>query len=128
MNRVKLPDTRRSITTKREVCGFDMYVVVGFYPTRGDDLPGWTPDRAGQPAEVFCVLGKQGTEVSGVMDGLAVSVSMGLQHGVPWSVIRDKFLHSRFGRSDERNTSLLDGFAKAVDACLAELPLPEVQS
>ncbi len=37
----------------------------------------------GTPGEVFMKIAKQGSTLAGVMDALAVSVSYGLQYGVP---------------------------------------------
>jgi ribonucleoside-diphosphate reductase alpha chain len=41
-------------------------------------------------------MSKEGSTLSGVMDGLALTVSIGLQYGVPLKVYVDKLLNTRF--------------------------------
>jgi ribonucleoside-diphosphate reductase alpha chain len=81
--RRKLPDERSAVTHKFNVAGHEGYVTVGLY----DD---------GAPGELFIVMAKEGSVVSGLMDGFATSVSMALQYGVPLKVLCDKFTHTRF--------------------------------
>ncbi len=81
--RNKLPDERSAVTHKFNVAGHEGYVTVGLY----DD---------GKPGELFIVMAKEGSVVSGLMDGFATSVSMALQYGVPLKVLCDKFTHTRF--------------------------------
>lgn len=81
--RLRLPDERQAITHKFSVAGHDGYLTVGMY----DD---------GTPGEIFVVMAKQGSVVSGLMDTVATSISMALQYGVPLKVLVDKFSHSRF--------------------------------
>lgn len=81
-----------------------MYVTVNFF----DDH---------QPGEVFVQLGKHGSELSGMIDALAVTISISLRYGVPWSVLSDKYRHTRFGQPEAEGgySSILDGIAKAID-------------
>jgi ribonucleoside-diphosphate reductase alpha chain len=81
--RRRLPDERKSITHKFSVAGHDGYVTVGMY----DD---------GSPGEIFIVMAKAGSTLSGVMDSFATAVSLGLQHGVPLELYVSKFAHVRF--------------------------------
>ncbi len=82
-HRRKLPDERKALTHKFNVGGHEGYVTVGMY----DD---------GTLGELFIVMAKEGSVVSGLMDGFATSVSMALQYGVPLQVLCDKFTHTRF--------------------------------
>lgn len=41
-------------------------------------------------------MAKEGSTLSGVMDGLALSLSIGLQYGVPLKVLVDKLINMRF--------------------------------
>src|SRR5437868_13356985 len=41
-------------------------------------------------------MSKEGSTLSGVMDGLALTISLGLQYGVPLKVFVDKLLNTRF--------------------------------
>jgi ribonucleoside-diphosphate reductase alpha chain len=50
----------------------------------------------GSPGEIFIKMSKEGSTLSGVMDTLALSLSMNLQYGVPLEVLCDKLVHSRF--------------------------------
>ena len=71
------------MTHKFSVGGHEGYITVGMY----DD---------GRPGEVFIKMAKEGSTLSGVMDGLALTISLGLQYGVPLKVFVDKLLNTRF--------------------------------
>ena len=81
--RRRLPDERRSITHKFSIGGHEGYITVGLYE---DDTPG----------EIFIVMAKEGSVVSGLVDSFATSISIALQYGVPLKVLVDKFSHVRF--------------------------------
>jgi ribonucleoside-diphosphate reductase alpha chain len=81
--RRKLPDERKAITHKFSIGGHEGYVTAGLY-------------EDGQPGELFIVMAKEGSVVSGLMDSFATSVSLALQYGVPLRVLVDKFSHTRF--------------------------------
>ncbi len=68
--RRELPKVRNSKTFSFTVAGSHGYLTVGQY----DD---------GMPGELFMRLAKQGSTLAGFMDALAISVSHGLQLGVP---------------------------------------------
>lgn len=114
LHRRRLPDTRRSITHKGTVCGKELYITVGFY-----DSAGSTPADAITPGEVFIKIAKHGSDLAGVVDALATTISMALQYGVPWPVMREKYRHTRFGTADARFTSLVDGIAVLIDEAIA---------
>jgi ribonucleoside-diphosphate reductase alpha chain len=81
--RRRLPDERRSITHKFSIGGHEGYLTVGMY-------------EDGTPGELFIVMAKEGSVVSGLMDSFATSVSLALQYGVPLKVLVDKLSHTRF--------------------------------
>ncbi len=81
--REKLPTERASITHKFSVGGHEGYITVGMYEDR-------------RPGEVFIKMSKEGSTLSGVMDGLALTLSIGLQYGVPLKALVDKLLNTRF--------------------------------
>ncbi len=81
--RRKLPDERRSITHKFDIQGHEGYITVGTYPD-------------GRPGEIFLVMSKEGSTISGLMDAFATSISLALQYGVPLEVLVKKFAHTRF--------------------------------
>src|SRR5262249_12167821 len=53
--RRRLPDERRAITHKFSIAGHDGYLTVGMY-------------EDGKPGEIFLVMAKEGSAVSGLMD------------------------------------------------------------
>ncbi len=81
--RRKLPDERMSITHKFSVAGHEGYLHVGMY-------------EDGSPGEIFIKMNKEGSTLSGVMDTLALSLSLNLQYGVPLELICGKLAHTRF--------------------------------
>jgi ribonucleoside-diphosphate reductase alpha chain len=50
----------------------------------------------GTPGEIFVVIAKEGSVVSGLMDCFATAISLTLQYGVPLKVLVNKFAHTRF--------------------------------
>lgn len=81
--RRKLPQERLSLTHKFDISGHEVYVHVGMY-------------EDGNPGEIFIQMGKEGSTLSGIMDTLALSLSMNLQYGVPVAVLAEKLTHLRF--------------------------------
>ena len=81
--RRKLPDERKSITHKFSIGGHEGYIIVGMY-------------KEGAPGEIFIKMAKEGSTLSGFMDGLALSISIGLQYGVPLKALVDKLTNTRF--------------------------------
>jgi ribonucleoside-diphosphate reductase alpha chain len=81
--RRKLLDERRAITHKFDIQGHEGYITVGIY-------------EDGTPGEIFLVMSKEGSTISGLMDAFATSISLALQYGVPLEVLVKKFAHTRF--------------------------------
>jgi ribonucleoside-diphosphate reductase alpha chain len=91
-----------SETVSFTVGGAEGYLTAGSYP---DDGLG----------EIFVKLGKQGSTLSGVMDAFSMSISVGLQYGIPLEFYVSKFSNLRFepaGMTDDPDvriaTSVLD--------------------
>ena len=78
-----LPDERLAMTKKFSIAGHKGYVTVGMY-------------EDGTPGELFIVMSKEGSTISGLMDGFATAISLALQYGVPLEVLVNKFSHMRF--------------------------------
>jgi ribonucleotide reductase alpha subunit len=100
--RERLPKRRKSSTFSFRVADCEGYVTVGEY----DD---------GRPGEVFIKVSKQGSTLAGIMDAFSISVSLGLQHGVPLATYVRKYSNMRFepaGITDDAElriaTSLID--------------------
>ena len=69
----------------------------------------------GRPGELFLKVAKQGSTLAGIMDAFAISVSHGLQYGVPLEAFVEMFTNMRFepaGMTDDPDirfaTSLVD--------------------
>jgi ribonucleoside-diphosphate reductase alpha chain len=98
--RRKLPDERQAITHKFDISGHEGYITVGLY-------------EDGMPGEVFLVMAKEGSTISGFADAFAQSISYALQYGVPLQDLVDKFSHVRFEPSGmTRNPDVR--FAKSI--------------
>ncbi|GAY11910.1 vitamin B12-dependent ribonucleotide reductase [Pseudonocardia sp. N23] len=100
--RRRLPKKRPSETVSFTVAGAEGYLTAGSYP---DDGLG----------EIFVKLGKQGSTLAGVMDAFSMSISVGLQYGIPLEFYVSKFSNLRFepaGMTDDPDiriaTSVLD--------------------
>src|SRR5437773_7567384 len=76
--RRKLPDERQAITHKFDIAGHEGYITVGLFEN-------------GQPGEIFLVMAKEGSTISGFADAFAQAISYALQYGVPLQALVDKF-------------------------------------
>jgi ribonucleoside-diphosphate reductase alpha chain len=100
--RKRLPKKRPSQTVSFTVGGAEGYLHAGSYPDNG-------------LGEIFVKLGKQGSTLAGVMDAFSMSISVGLQYGIPLEFYVSKFQNLRFepaGMTDDPDvriaTSVLD--------------------
>jgi ribonucleoside-diphosphate reductase alpha chain len=100
--REKLPRSRTSKTFDFRVADCKGFVTVGEF-------------EDGRPGEIFLRVSKQGSTLAGIMDAFAVSVSYGLQYGVPLRVYVETFTNTRFepaGMTDDPDlriaSSILD--------------------
>lgn len=100
--RYRLPDERPAITHKFSINGHEGYITVGLY----DD---------GQLGEIFIVMAKEGSVISGLMDAFATSISIGLQYGVPLRTLVKKFTHCRFEPSGFTNNPQIKIAKSVVD-------------
>jgi ribonucleoside-diphosphate reductase alpha chain len=81
--RRRLPRTRTSKTFEFRVADCKGFVTVGEY-------------EDGQPGEIFVRVSKQGSTMAGIMDAFAISVSHGLQYGVPLRSFVEAYTGMRF--------------------------------
>ena len=100
--REKLPRTRTSKTFEFRVADCKGFVTVGEY-------------EDGRPGEIFVRVSKQGSTLAGIMDAFAISLSHGLQYGVPLRAFVEAFTGMRFepaGMTDDPDiriaSSLMD--------------------
>jgi ribonucleoside-diphosphate reductase alpha chain len=108
--RTRLPRRRRSNTFAFRVADCEGYVTVGEY-------------EDGRPGEVFMKVSKQGSTLSGVMDAFSISVSLGLQHGVPLSTFVRKYTNMRFEPAGITDDSELRLASSLVDYIFRRLAL-----
>ena len=85
-----MPIERMEIGRKFQVGEYEGYIHVGLFPD-------------GTPGDVFVDIAKEGTTLAGLMNALMISVSLGLQYGVPLDVYVSKFSHMRFEPSGLTN-------------------------
>ena len=104
-----LPPTHDSVTHKFSVNGHEGYLTVGLF----DD---------GQPGEIFIKMSKEGSTLSGLIQGFCRAFSLAIQYGLPLSDAVERFRNMRFdpmGQTANSNipqaTSILDYVAQYLD-------------
>ena len=101
--RRRLPDRRKGYIQKAAVGGHKVYIHTGEY-------------EDGELGEVFIDMHKEGAAFRSLMNNFAISISIGLQYGVPLEEFVDAFVFTRFepagpvtGNDQVRSaTSILD--------------------
>ena len=127
--RVRLPKRRGGFTQEARVSGHKIFLRTGEY-------------EDGSIGEIFIDMHKEGASFRSLMNCFAISVSMGLQHGVPLDSYIDQFTFTRFepggiveGHPNIKfSTSMIDyvfrvlavEYQKRYD--LAQVPPKEVQT
>jgi ribonucleoside-diphosphate reductase alpha chain len=109
-SRVRLPQQRKALTTSFNVGGAEGYLTAGSFAD-------------GQLGEVFLKMSKQGSTLAGVMDAFAISVSIGLQYGVPLETFIEKFTNSRFEPSGLTNDKEIRMASSVMDYVFRRLAL-----
>ena len=104
-----LPVTRRSVTHKFSVGGFEGYLTIGLFE---DNVPG----------EIFIKMSKEGSTLSGLIQGFCRAFSLALQYGLPVPAAVDRFRGMRFEPSGPTSnpdipeaTSILDYVARYIE-------------
>ena len=100
--RRRLPDDRVEVGRKFRVGEYEGYIHVGLF----DD---------GTPGDIFVDIAKEGTTLAGLMNSFMISVSLGLQYGVPLEVYVSKFSHMRFEPSGLTNDPDIRAAKSLVD-------------
>ncbi len=83
IHRRVLPETRQSVTHKFQIMGHEGYLTMGLF----DD---------GQPGEIFIKMAKEGSTLSGLVQGFCRAFSLALQYGLPLSEPVRRFKGMRF--------------------------------
>ncbi len=81
--RRRLPDRRTGYTQKAKINGQSVYIRTGEYEN-------------GQLGEIFIDMHREGAAFRSLLNCFAISISLGLQHGVPLEEFIDAFVFTRF--------------------------------
>jgi ribonucleoside-diphosphate reductase alpha chain len=115
--RERMPRKRNSNTFDFRVADCKGFVHVGEY-------------EDGRPGELFIKVSKQGSTLAGIMDAFAISISHGLQYGVPLKAFVEAFTNMRFepaGMTDDPDLRFASSLVDYIFRRLAMdyLPLDE---
>jgi ribonucleoside-diphosphate reductase alpha chain len=100
--RRRVPEDRTEIGRKFRVGDYEGYIHVGLF-------------EDGTPGDIFVDIAKEGTTLAGLMNSFMISVSLGLQYGVPLEVYVSKFSHMRFEPSGMTNDPDIRAAKSIVD-------------
>ena len=81
--RQSLPPVRQSITHKFQIMGHEGYLTIGLF-------------EDGQPGEIFIKMAKEGSTLSGLVQGFCRAFSLALQYGLPLPEAVQRFKGMRF--------------------------------
>lgn len=82
-SRSHLPQTRRSLTHKFHIMGHEGYLTIGLF-------------ESGRPGEIFLKMAKEGSTLSGLLQGYCRAFSLAIQYGLPLGEAVDRFKGMRF--------------------------------
>jgi len=108
--RRKLPRVRNSKTYKFTIADLKGYFTVGEY-------------EDGTPGELFVSVSKQGSTLSGLMDSFAITMSHGLQYGVPLKSYVKTLRGTSFAPSGITNDSEIRTASSITDYIIRRLAL-----
>ena len=104
-----LPTTRRSITHKFAIAGHEGYLTIGLF-------------EDGSPGEIFIKVSKEGSTLSGLIQGFCRAFSLALQYGLSIQDAVDRFRGMRFDPMGPTNnpdipeaSSILDYVARYLE-------------
>ena len=104
-----LPSTRDSLTHKFAVGGHEGYLTIGLH-------------EDGTPGEIFIKMSKEGSTLSGLIQGFCRAFSIALQYGLPLQEAVDRFRGMRFDPMGPTNnpdipeaSSILDYVARYLE-------------
>ena len=109
VSRRTLPVTRQSMTHKFAIGGHEGYLTVGLF-------------EDGQPGEIFIKMSKEGSTLSGLIQGFCRAFSLCLQYGLALNDAVDRFRGMRFEPMGPTNnpqipetSSILDYVARYLE-------------
>ncbi len=104
-----LPTTRKSVTHKFAVAGHEGYLTLGLF-------------EDGAPGEIFIKMSKEGSTLSGLIQGFCRAFSLALQYGLTVEDACDRFRGMRFDPMGSTNnpdipeaSSILDYVARYLE-------------
>ncbi len=107
--RKTLPPTHTSVTHKFSVNGHEGYLTVGLF-------------EDGMPGEIFIKMSKEGSTLSGLIQGFCRAFSLAIQYGLPLADAVERFRNMRFDPMGQTSnpkipqaTSILDYVAQYLD-------------
>lgn len=110
-----LPPTHDSVTHKFSISGHEGYLTIGLF-------------EDGTPGEIFIKMSKEGSTLSGLIQGFCRAFSLAIQYGLPLADAIDRFRNTRFdplgitsNPSIPQATSILDYVAQYLDMEFNEL-------
>ncbi|MDP6693807.1 MAG: hypothetical protein QF444_05715, partial [Phycisphaerales bacterium] len=78
-----LPPTHDSVTHKFSINGHEGYLTIGLF-------------EDGSPGEIFIKMSKEGSTLSGLIQGFCRAFSLAIQYGLPLIDAIDRFRNMRF--------------------------------
>jgi ribonucleoside-diphosphate reductase alpha chain len=117
-----LPCTRQSVTHKFAIAGHEGYLTIGLF----DD---------GSPGEIFMKMSKEGSTLSGLIQGFCRAFSLNLQYGLPLQDACDRFRNMRFDPMGPtanlrvpQATSILDYVARYLEDAFIIQPAEQLDA
>ena len=83
IERQTLPTTRNSVTHKFQIMGHEGYLTIGLF-------------KNGRPGEIFIKMSKEGSTLSGLIQGFCRAFSLAMQYGLPLEEAVQRFKGMRF--------------------------------
>ena len=102
-HRRKLPRKRVCVTHKLKIAGNSLFLSIGHY-------------EDGKPGEIFLDMMKEGSSVSGLLNGIAILASLFLQYGGTVDRLVQQFADTKFQPADHNHSSIFDAIASVLEA------------
>ena len=109
-----LPTTRHSVTHKFAIAGHEGYLTVGLF-------------EDGQPGEIFIKMSKEGSTLSGLIQGFCRAFSLALQYGLSIEDAAARFRGMRFDPMGPTNNPEIPEALSILDYVARYLELHYVQ-
>ncbi len=109
-----LPTTRHSVTHKFAIAGHEGYLTVGLFEN-------------GQPGEIFIKMSKEGSTLSGLIQGFCRAFSLALQYGLSIEDAAARFRGMRFDPMGPTNNPEIPEALSILDYVARYLELHYVQ-